>query len=42
VGDRRVGVALWEMIGWVVGVEVGVGGTMVVTDTLSIDRQGMG
>lgn len=28
----------WEVIGWVVGVE----GTMVVTDTLSTDKQGMG
>lgn len=39
LGVRRVGVAGWEVIGWV---EVGVGGTMVVTDTLSTDRQGMG
>lgn len=35
---RRVGVTGWEVIGWVVG----VGGTVVVTDTLSTDRQGMG
>lgn len=38
LGVRRVGVAGWEVIGWVVG----VGGTVVVTDTLSTDRQGMG
>ena len=35
LGVRRVGVMGWEVIGWVVG----VGGTMVVTDTLSTDRQ---
>ena len=35
LGVRRVGVAGWEVIGWVVG----VGGTVVVTDTLSTDRQ---
>lgn len=33
---KRVGVVVgWEVIGWVVG----VGGTVVVTDTLSTDRQ---
>lgn len=36
---RRVGVVGWEVIGWMVE---GVGGTMVVSDTLSTDRQGMG
>lgn len=35
LGVKRVGVAGWEVISWVVG----VGGTMVVTDTLSTDRQ---
>lgn len=35
---RRVGVVGWEVIGLVVG----VGGTVVVSDTLSTDRQGMG
>lgn len=40
VGGRRVGVVEWEVIGGVVG--VGVEGTMVVTDTLSTGRQGMG
>lgn len=35
----RVGVAGWEVIGWVVG---GVGGAMVVSDALSTDRQEMG
>ena len=39
LGVRRVGVAGWEVIGWVV---VGMGGTVVVSDTLSTDRQGMG
>lgn len=38
LGVRRVGVVVWEVIGGVVG----VGGTVVVTDTLSTDRQGMG
>lgn len=38
LGVKRVGVAGWEVISWVVG----VGGTMVVTDTLSTDRQTMG
>lgn len=38
LGVRRVWVVEWEVIGWVVG----VGGTVVVTDTLSTDRQGMG
>lgn len=38
LGVRRVGVAGWEVTGWVVG----VGGTMAGTDTLSTDRQGMG
>lgn len=40
MGGRRVGVVEWEVIGGVVG--VGVEGTMVVTDTLSTGRQGMG
>lgn len=35
LGVKRVGVAGWEVMGWVVG----VGGTVVVTDTLSTDRQ---
>lgn len=39
LGVRRVGVAGWEVIGWMVE---GVGGTVVVSDTLSTDRQGMG
>lgn len=38
LGVRRVGVVEWEVIGLVVG----VGGTVVVTDTLSTDRQGVG
>lgn len=35
LGVRRVGVVVWEVIGGVVG----VGGTVVVTDTLSTDRE---
>lgn len=35
LGVKRVGVAGWEVMGWVVG----VGGATVVTDTLSTDRQ---
>lgn len=35
LGVRKVGVAGWEVISWMV---VGVGGTVVVSDTLSTDR----
>lgn len=35
LGVKRVGVAGWEVMGWVVG----VGGAVAVTDTLSTDRQ---
>lgn len=40
MGDGKVGVVGWEVICRVVG--IGVGGTVVVTDTLSTHRQGMG